>query len=492
MSNYVDFEIGIGAATNDVFSVQVRSASGFQDNDTLILPINDPRYQNFKMKLDYPPMSEDDVLDLGALLYETLFKGKVWGAFAAARDDAARDGKSLRIKLSIEPDQVAVAEFPWEFACDDTGIPLATEHSFCRFLPRSRPFPALKIAPNTTLKILLTSALPKELVAKFPVDIDAEVAIIRASLKPLEDVGKISIVEVKHLTGLSLQRAIKDEKPHILHYVGHGGFEGNTGSLILEKSDGSRQDFSARQLAIALNGSSVRLVVLNACKTGMVLTNLLRGMAPALMGANIPAVVAMQSSVQDDAGLAFAEEFYRALANGEPIDGCVAEGRKAVIACGLSNLDWGLATLYMRAPDGILFEGVGDNAAASNQPVPNQPTVKQPEATPSSNANVNWGSGNNFSGGNFAVGNVAGGNISQTTNNYGSASSAATPSGSSGPNELQHLISKRNISRQNLYELEFQEAKFTKLYAPVHITNQIRDLKEELAQLDAQIKQLGG
>jgi len=206
-----------------------------------------------------------------------------------------------------------------------------------------------------------------------------------------------------------------------------------------------------------------------------------------VMGANIPAVVAMQSSVQDDAGRAFAEEFYRALASGTPIDGCVAEGRKAVIMCGLSNLDWGLATLYMRAPDGILFEGVGESSPASAS---NQSTTPQPASVPSSSgANINLGAGNNFSGGNFSFGNVAGRDIVQT-NTYGTPSTP--PAGASEPDELEHLTRKRNILRQSLNELEIKEAQFGTLYAPVYITTQIRETKEDLSKLEARIKQLGG
>ena len=50
-------------------------------------------------------------------------------------------------------------------------------------------------------------------------------------------------------------------------------------------------------------------------------------------------------------------EFYRALAQGFPIDACVTEGRKAVMnATGLGSADWGIPVVYTRAHDGRLFE----------------------------------------------------------------------------------------------------------------------------------------
>src|SRR4051812_49526156 len=110
------------------------------------------------------------------------------------------------------------------------------------------------------------------------------------------------------------------------------------------------------QLGIMLNRSGVRLVVLDACQGGKLSTEPFRGMAPALIRAQVPAVVAMQFSVPEEATRAFANEFYRALAEGFPIDACVTEGRKAVMnATGLSRADWGIPVIYTRAHDGQLF-----------------------------------------------------------------------------------------------------------------------------------------
>src|SRR5262249_29190926 len=86
-------------------------------------------------------------------------------------------------------------------------------------------------------------------------------------------------------------------------------------------------------------------------------TDPFRNAAPALIRAQIPAVVAMQFTVPEEATRAFATEFYRALAEGFPIDACVTEGRKAVMnATGLGRADWGIPVVYTRAQDGKLFE----------------------------------------------------------------------------------------------------------------------------------------
>jgi hypothetical protein len=236
----------------------------------------------------------------------------------------------------------------------------------------------------------------------------------------------------------------------------------------------------------------VRLVVLNACLTGKVELNLLRGIAPALLAANIPAVVAMQSSVGDQAGVVFAEDFYQNLAEYKPIDTCVSRGRRA-IRNSTATRDWGLATLYMRAPDGILFEQPAAKDAAASAAAPAE---QQNSAAKSSGVNIDMGSGNNFSNGAFSFGAIAGGDLSQSTINNTNAPStpAATPArpSDSSQGRREHLQTLRATLKERLYDLELQEAKFGKLYAPVYLTGQLRETRAELAQVESELAQLGG
>ncbi len=122
-------------------------------------------------------------------------------------------------------------------------------------------------------------------------------------------------------------------------------------------ASGDVQPVSAMQLGVLLNRSGLRLVVLDACASGRLATDPLRSLAPALIRAQVPAVVALQATVPEEATRAFASEFYRTLAEGFPVDACVTEGRKAVMsATGLRRPDWGLPVIYTRAPDDRLFE----------------------------------------------------------------------------------------------------------------------------------------
>jgi len=98
----------------------------------------------------------------------------------------------------------------------------------------------------------------------------------------------------------------------------------------------------------------VRLAVLNACLTARGAAG--QSLAGALMRAGLSAALAMEFEITEHSAIAFAGEFYRALADGWPVDAAVSEGRKAMMfATDLHAMDWGIPVLYMRARDGMLF-----------------------------------------------------------------------------------------------------------------------------------------
>jgi hypothetical protein len=71
----------------------------------------------------------------------------------------------------------------------------------------------------------------------------------------------------------------------------------------------------------------------------------------------LPAVVATQAPLPDESAVRFGRNFYAALADGLPVDAAVAEGRKAVsLAAGVGRPDWAMPVLYLRAPDGVLWD----------------------------------------------------------------------------------------------------------------------------------------
>jgi tetratricopeptide (TPR) repeat protein len=84
--------------------------------------------------------------------------------------------------------------------------------------------------------------------------------------------------------------------------------------------------------------------------------------APALVSAGVPAVIAMQYEVLDDMAIVFSRAFYAALLAGWTVDEAVSSGRRAILSqSDEDGVDWGVVTLYMRSTDGILFQSTLSN-----------------------------------------------------------------------------------------------------------------------------------
>jgi hypothetical protein len=84
-------------------------------------------------------------------------------------------------------------------------------------------------------------------------------------------------------------------------------------------------------------------------------------------------VIAMQFEIADDVASTFAHEFYGALADGLPIDAAVTEARKAIFAGG-REIEWATPVLYLRAPDGRIF----DVAPSASPPKLERPSASAP------------------------------------------------------------------------------------------------------------------
>src|SRR3990172_1190293 len=95
--------------------------------------------------------------------------------------------------------------------------------------------------------------------------------------------------------------------------------------------------------------------MLNACEGARTSpTDPFAGVAATLIQQGIPAVVAMQFEITDDAAIQLAQEFYGSLADGYPAEAALSEARKAIFASG-NKMEWGTPVLYLRSPDGRLF-----------------------------------------------------------------------------------------------------------------------------------------
>jgi hypothetical protein len=145
---------------------------------------------------------------------------------------------------------------------------------------------------------------------------------------------------------------------HVWHFVGHGAFSiaEEVGRLLFENDAGTGEELEADEICLRLGGSALRLVVLNACQSGLISSAPFRGLASALIQLGVPTVVGMQSEIPIDAAHEFAHAFYEALTENNAFDMCVTRGRtKIAVKTGHARRDWSIPVVYSCDPDSGLF-----------------------------------------------------------------------------------------------------------------------------------------
>jgi hypothetical protein len=151
----------------------------------------------------------------------------------------------------------------------------------------------------------------------------------------------------------------------VVHFIGHGAFDTTEqqGYLLFEDDKGAVFNVSARTACEILCQRGIRLIFLNACETGRGDTrgsaarnaDFNRGIAPALVANGLPAVVANQFSVRDQAATEFSQHFYWALAQGSSFGSAAREARIAVnYSTTRDTIDWAVPVVYARDPESRL------------------------------------------------------------------------------------------------------------------------------------------
>jgi len=351
--DYLDFHLHIRPRPprSETYPVTVDSWSGTGAGHAT-LDVQMPAVQGIVERLESNQIQRDDLIKLGTTLWRALFSSQdIERRYVACQAEAGTE-KGIRFKLNIEAPELA--QIPWEYLYDpdsQTFPALSPRTPITRYTnPRQQEPPPLAFEPP--LRILLVSAQPA---GQTQLDVDTERAQIVGAMDVLQATGKVQIEVLQHATVRSLQAMLR--RPfHVLHYIGHGVHDRDSGNstLVLEDEDGDTHAISAAQLQYLLRDTTVRLTMLNACMTARGAAG--RSIAGELMHAGLSATLAMQFAISEISATIFAGEFYRTLADGWPVDAAVAEGRKAVMfATDLHAMDWGIPALFMRAQDGVLF-----------------------------------------------------------------------------------------------------------------------------------------
>src|SRR5204862_3225194 len=96
---------------------------------------------------------------------------------------------------------------------------------------------------------------------------------------------------------------------------------------------------------------------------------------------DIPAVVAMQFEISDAAAIVFASGFYQSIASGAPVDASLAAARLLILAERSDDIEWGTPVLFMRVPDGRIFDLDGEDRREHPLENGDSAIVRKPAAT---------------------------------------------------------------------------------------------------------------
>jgi hypothetical protein len=366
---YEDFDLKIEKKGKGYLASVLKSPAG-EASATFKFPFSTLELENLILKLvrvrsgsrriDSPEMAA--AKQLGGKLFESVLGGDVLACMRRSLDAvSSREGTGLRVRMRLQ-DVPELADLPWEFLYNpsrDLFLAQSTKTPVVRYIEMPEVIPAL--AADLPLNMLVMISSPKEYVC---LNVEQEKANLQKALAPLIDRGVLKIRYLEDAQLPSLRRVLKRDTFHIFHFIGHGGFDRHAqqGVLVLEGDREQGVRVEAQHIGQILNDhQSLRLVVLNACDGARnSRDDPFSGVAATMIRQGIPAVVAMQFEISDDAAIRFATEFYSAMVDGFPVDAAVTEARKSIRE--MSPVEWGTPVLYMRSPDGALFD-LPDQAA---------------------------------------------------------------------------------------------------------------------------------
>ena len=315
---------------------------------------------------------------LGEVLFDILFDEGLRYDFITFYERVVQDKEQLlRVELDIDERRMPdVAALPWEFLCLPKHANLGTlwigtvpHLVFSRWRSHPRKPKPIKLEQNEKLKIALVVSTPKDLptVAYEPV--------IESLKKLVEDrKNRIELLPIVNAANPEEIEKTLSNKPHILHFIGHGRLRNNgdryVGEIALVDPEFDEAMWvDADYFSEPFNQHRPGVVMLQACEGGMLsASQAFVGIASSIVEQNIPVVVAMQYEVTNSTASRFSRRFYQQLAADAPVDIATQHGRRS-IALGPTQYrkrDFATPVIFMRVTDGYLFKREDASSCKNN------------------------------------------------------------------------------------------------------------------------------
>jgi formylglycine-generating enzyme required for sulfatase activity len=289
---------------------------------------------------------------IGSELFQAIFPREVYGLWCKALDRAEEENAGVRLRLHLG---VELWDWPWEWLFDDlkgflvnvTSPPV----SIVRFIDEAPMF--RRLPEVVRIRILVVAAQPR---GQQRLDEEEEWCELRRGVARLRRWGRVCVEKLSCPTLAQLEDKLSSGRFHVVHFIGHGEFNASgEGGVFFEDTNGGSDRVGGVRLGGVLRAhSSVRLVVLNACKGALDGTIPFAGVAQSLIRQQIPAVVAMQEPIRDQDAVRFSRHFYAGLARGGCVDRALSRARIGLQADNPGS-EWSTPVLYLQVSDGRIF-----------------------------------------------------------------------------------------------------------------------------------------
>jgi hypothetical protein len=191
------------------------------------LPLSDLQLENYILRMGQTragkrlPFDSSElkaVKQCGESLFDAVFSNDVYTCYAMSREMAREQGKGLRIRLHIKVPEFH--DYPWELLYNSKTnqfLALSNDTPIVRFF--ELPFPEQPLVVENSIKVLVMISSPEG----FPkLNVEEEWHRLESAFAPLIERGIVVLERLAKPTLGELQKALRRDRYHIFHFIGHG------------------------------------------------------------------------------------------------------------------------------------------------------------------------------------------------------------------------------------------------------------------------------
>lgn len=299
---------------------------------------------------------------LGKYLFSLLFQGEIRGHFEERilRQYVLANNPDvyIRFRLIFQPEvSLEIISLPWEFIYHHKKDIFLASHPKIIFSYQYNNLLSSEIEgydqySNKNLKILFLHSHPEDLKG-------IGYVTVRQKIKYLTEKDNVDYQEYSNLSIRELKEKITEYKPHVFHFLTHGKSNNVSGDFAFVNEEKKAFWYDNQSFSYLFESWQPKLIILQSCESGKISSFQFSGGASWLIRKRIPAVIAWRYPLRQQEGWIFLEEFYQSLAEGNPIDKAVQQGRNNLAISNdkpaYSTRSFGTPILWNNLKDSKLF-----------------------------------------------------------------------------------------------------------------------------------------